>query len=963
MKKFWITLLSVLTLALCLFGVVACNKGGKVLANYVLSQDGTLVEEDFVLPSKVSDKEVKWTSDNAAIAVEKRADDYLAKVDLGDEAVSVKLTVTCGKESKEFHVTVAALDVSMFVKKFSFKQDHATVYEDFELPTSFTVNGKTANIVWSVDREQDRDYISVADKDSKKVCTVKESTLNPEVRLYAEFEYKGQKQKTNFRMTVSFPRGHVEEVDYWYYNTGVSITMSGYVVAVATAYSEQYKNINIYMVDDDFCAGYYIYRVTASKDDAAKIKPGVHVTVTGTTNTNYNGLVETNAGGTLKVDDDKQAVDVSQHVYALDKDLLAGAPAALYHTSTLVSLTGWEVVEKASKAPADGTTAVLFTLQKNSVKVGVAVSKYMEGVYAAKAGNATYDALIAKYKDIKARETNKDGTVKKAGDVVNVTGILGNNKGFQIMPLKADDIVKADAASEAPAACTKVFNAIREVQSIFNINGVTSFADDANVCFKPDSGYIVVADKEFDVPAENNGVEIKYEVIHTSDSVKIENNKVKVTVGKEDIASIKVTYTVRDGETVLYTTDTYHTLHTKLMNAEQIVDDIWFNLELEKKSTTVDAVQLPTTVKEYPGATIEWKLKEPVTGVTIENGLLDFNLDSTQDRALVLVATISYGEGAEEKTLTKEFDFKLNKVSAVETGELKFALEQKNLEKKLYFTGEISGRYGSTSEFYADAATVVVAHVEGTKNDYTFKVGEKYLEIALNSEKKVTLALSDSSNLAWNYDYDLKVFTATLDKKVYFLGTYSTFNTISASETSYISGKNAENVGKTQFVALFEKPATQTDAQKVADAVASGVKLANVEKVGNVVLPTAKNNGVTLTWTLAADTTVATLTGNTLTVATLPAEDTEVTLTYVAHSGSEESEPQTVKFTVKKAKEVGASAKFDFANVVGKGDAISNSSTALSIFTDACETGTGIESITLTTIYAGNGTGGPLDRK
>ena len=64
MKKFWITLLSVLTFALCLFGIVACNKGGKVLANYALAQDGTLVEEDFVLPLKVSDKEVIWTSDN-----------------------------------------------------------------------------------------------------------------------------------------------------------------------------------------------------------------------------------------------------------------------------------------------------------------------------------------------------------------------------------------------------------------------------------------------------------------------------------------------------------------------------------------------------------------------------------------------------------------------------------------------------------------------------------------------------------------------------------------------------------------------------------------------------------------------------------------------------------------------------------------------------------------------------------
>lgn len=51
------------------------------------------------------------------------------------------------------------------------------------------------------------------------------------------------------------------------------------------------------MADDDFCAGYCLCRVVLkNKENADLFKPGSHITVTNTTNTNYNGLVETNAG-------------------------------------------------------------------------------------------------------------------------------------------------------------------------------------------------------------------------------------------------------------------------------------------------------------------------------------------------------------------------------------------------------------------------------------------------------------------------------------------------------------------------------------------------------------------------------------------------------------------------------------------------------------------------------------------
>lgn len=123
-------------------------------------------------------------------------------------------------------------------------------------------------------------------------------------------------------MTVYKTMEGLELVNYWYTNTGVSIDMSGYVVLIGTAYSSSYNNVTLYMVNDDFTAGYYLYRVKTTDEHAAKLAPGVHITVTGTTNTNYNGLVETNAGGKLVVDDDVPPIDVNAHVKAIDQEVI-----------------------------------------------------------------------------------------------------------------------------------------------------------------------------------------------------------------------------------------------------------------------------------------------------------------------------------------------------------------------------------------------------------------------------------------------------------------------------------------------------------------------------------------------------------------------------------------------------------------------------------------------------------------
>ena len=205
---------------------------------------------------------------------------------------------------------------------------------------------------------------------------------------------------------------------------------------------------------------------------------------------------------------------------------------------------------------------------------------------------------------------------------------------------------------------------------------------------------------------------------------------------------------------------------------------------------------------------ITWAFKEGTTpkNAKIENGKLIVTLGE-EEETVTLVATLKAGA----TTDTKEFTFTIDAASQQEylvkpiteakAGTYKLTMWQANLNKMLYFTGEInSSEYLVTSDKYAKAADVTLAAVDG---GYTIKVGDKFLEIYKNSNNKIRAKLSDTATGAWKWNAELKLFTWNVGGKDYYLGTYNTFNTISTSEVSYISGDKANKIGVSQFVALL----------------------------------------------------------------------------------------------------------------------------------------------------------------
>lgn len=615
MKRNIIAVLAIV-MVLCCVTLAACNDKNdtNVLDSYIFDMDGTTVTDDFTLPATIGGEAAEWKSEGTAIQLEKRESDWLAKVTLPETGlVDVNLTVTVKKSSKSYTVRVKALDVYDFMNSYVFPKDKATIVDNFDLETEFAYKGKTATIAWSVDEDYEL-YIKVINN-GKTLQVTPQGNQTP-VKVKATFTYNGVSASQSYRMTVYKTMEGLELVNYWYTNTGVSIDMSGYVVLIGTAYSSSYNNVTLYMVNDDFTAGYYLYRVKTTDEHAAKLAPGVHITVTGTTNTNYNGLVETNAGGKLVVDDDVTPIDVNAHVKAIDQEVIGNLPATVYHESRLVSLTNWKVTKVAADADKQaGANYTLLTLEKGGAKVEVRVSKYMEGAYATKADDATWTAI------------NALTTTYPVGSMVNVTGILSNYKGWQIMPLSASAVTASgqeEDAADTVYAGKKVAAAIAKVNEKLVADGINTAAGKT---------VRITTQKEFALETAVDGVEISYEIVGKSNAIVLDGGKMTVTPGNPETATILATYKSGEFESVQFLS-----VESLIPTAASMLED----LEVPESITSETA--LPT----LEGVTIEWAVESGKNAISIVDGklvpaIVEVNTPTT------IKATITYNEVTRSK--------------------------------------------------------------------------------------------------------------------------------------------------------------------------------------------------------------------------------------------------------------------------------------------------------------------------
>ena len=828
MKRNIIAVLAIV-MVLCCVTLAACNDKNdtNVLDSYIFDMDGTTVTDDFTLPATIGGEAAEWKSEGTAIQLEKRESDWLAKVTLPETGlVDVNLTVTVKKSSKSYTVRVKALDVYDFMNSYVFPKDKATIVDNFDLETEFAYKGKTATIAWSVDEDYEL-YIKVINN-GKTLQVTPQGNQTP-VKVKATFTYNGVSASQSYRMTVYKTMEGLELVNYWYTNTGVSIDMSGYVVLIGTAYSSSYNNVTLYMVNDDFTAGYYLYRVKTTDEHAAKLAPGVHITVTGTTNTNYNGLVETNAGGKLVVDDAVAPIDVNAHVKAIDQEVIGNLPATVYHESRLVSLTNWKVTKVAADADKQaGANYTLMTLEKGGAKVQVRVSKYMEGAYATKADDATWTAI------------NALTTTYPVGSMVNVTGILSNYKGWQIMPLSASAVT---ASGQEEDAADTVYAGKKVAAAIAKVN--EKLVED-KINDKEGKTVRIKTQKEFALETAVDGVEISYEIVGKSNAIVLDGGKMTVTPGNPETATILATY--KSGE---FKSIQFFFVESLIPTAASMLDDL--------KDELKDPIKAVTDLPTVEGATIEWKVVSGKDSIKIENGQLIPTLKE-KDVRTIINATLTYNGVTRNKdyvVVVKAGKGSVEVKAPFEEGKgYVLTVDQTNLAKQIFAVNTISNKYYIAAiDNTDDVQFVYVEIVEGGYKLYFKTINKDKTEtktyIAYKADGDHTNILLDSTGKesnVWTWNAENECFTCNLTSNKgtfdYYLGANDSnqmfrLNQVKEGKPFFNENNFRAYLGEIKFVPLTEYNITVAEDSS-ANAT---VKLADTKGV----------NGQKFTFTVKVD--------------------------------------------------------------------------------------------------------------
>ena len=245
---------------------------------------------------------------------------------------------------------------------------------------------------------------------------------------------------------------------------------------------------------------------------------------------------------------------------------------------------------------------------------------------------------------------------------------------------------------------------------------------------------------------------------------------------------------------------------------------------------------------------VEWTAEVksgPADGVTIvpgNDGTTTIQLNEAPEEELRYTITANLKDGEETRSVSFEhYVPAVKKVGGIEVVKelaegvaYKFALNQVNLGKMLYFSGVMSGNYLATSENAADAVDVFVEAVEGGYRLYMANGEEKtYIDLYEYTEGKAGIRLTAEPTAVFEWNSELHLFQTKVAGDYRYLGTYNTYNTMSASSTTYISGDKAANIGVSQFPAQFYTVSLKTtvvEAPAAETAYKFALNQVNLEK-------------------------------------------------------------------------------------------------------------------------------------
>lgn len=304
--------------------------------------------------------------------------------------------------------------------------------------------------------------------------------------------------------------------------------------------------------------------------------------------------------------------------------------------------------------------------------------------------------------------------------------------------------------------------------------------------------------------------------------------------------------------------------------------------------------------------TITWSVNVTEDVVSLKKGDTEttvvVNKNAQADIEYKLTAVVSDPNG---KTETIEFERKVLQAPAytpeaitakpVENQAYKLYVYQSTSKIDCYFTGLMSGYYFKTSEDYTEGVDVYVEYVTDSTDLFNLYFnhttdGKQYIGVEISGTHS-NIVYKSAPVSSFSYSTELGTIITNVEGTDYYLGNYSNYNTIQASKTSYASSSNVGGL-----VEMIDKNNIAPE-KKVAKVKESLSVQAEHKMNKEIELPSYDDRfaDVTIEWALA-ETTCATLSEGKLTLTTIPAEETSVTLTATIKCGEKSD---TKEFTLK----------------------------------------------------------------
>ena len=686
-----------------------------------------------------------------------------------------------------------------------YKDESSTTQADYEVVGVIKVGDKTCNIVWTVDVTTGVTVGAITDKKMVPIDVDEEAGADIAYKLTATItDPEGNTATVVLDRTV--PKFQVNTLEeYLAAKEGDALVVEG-IISAMNSKSVGNKRNHLFLVDASGKGGYYIYQMDQDPIADLNLKVGMTVRVAGPA-APYSGMMEIKGGAVTKVIDTTEktveAVDISE-------EFLKEAPNFAPYVGMLVTVKG---VTIAGQELGGSSDYLFFT--KGAIKSYV--RSYLTDLPTSvkEADKATIEAFHA----------------SKNGYVADVTGVVVLYNGAPyLMPVSAEPFTNVTLPERTDAE--------KVAFELGNVNVVASVTKDtvvtlpiASVTYPDTVTYAWTIDNDKFTIGEDGTL-----------SIKLGNNAVKLTL----------TLTVTCGEAtdsknfvinvpanmVMSTTKPYY----GYVNQLKAQKEIWLDGGVDGRylTTTEDPSKAVAIYAEK--ATDGYKFYIVVDDAKLyitlykneENndslkydaeGTTTFSYDPTVNAWMINGSTYYIGtynkfttisaSGASyltpENSGVENFPVNFDFARPGDSFNMSVAQNNADVNKVVYVTGADDGRYLVTTENVADAAAVYAEKVAGGFKFYiVVEEAKLYLTVYKNDADKDAVKFAADGNSVFNYDGATNALVTDFNGTKYYIGTYSTYTTLSASKFSYI---NAENTGVSQFPAELVAIGTTEDPE------------------------------------------------------------------------------------------------------------------------------------------------------